>query len=692
MIKYLIYDTETTGLNIIKDRPFLHAYGLADEKLNLVSKHLFDASNQAERKVFEQWLIKVPTIVGANIKFDIHMAVNDGFDESIFATKNFIDIAVLARLVIDHDTQSDKTFSTALKKLAVRYLGVDSANEERILKMELSQLVSAHKLAMRQYLIDQNVWPANLTRTEDTTLLNQIYSSWNKIFHLYPAIKKPRETFLFQHPAPTYADCSNVRTYGLTDIVLTHGLFRLWYPKVVQLQQTETLKRISAAVFPLYLTERKGLSVDLLQMLRDRNTLLSEYTKNKIVDPRTGAVLSTGQHAKLKELYEYESGDYIESVDKNVREEIEDRSPAARMASYLSKMDKFLNTYITGILNKLVVVNGEYKIFTQYNLAGTVTGRLSSDFQQFPKEPLVLSDGSEINIRSWFIVPKGDKYMFYFDYSQMELRLQCEWTNIVNGAPDINMIRAFSPYKCQHYVTLDEFSGIDADALRPGHPDEPLEDCLKKGWSVWIDPLTQQYWQPIDLHGLTAKHAFPGIDESHPDWKKYRKLGKSTNFAVNYGAAAPKIQQALKVDFATAKALVSGYKQAFAGVVDFGKWISKRVYVTDNIPNLMLRRYYSRNKHQLQNWLVQGSGADILLLKTRELYEYIKNRPHWNFLISVHDEIGLTCKDIPLPQLIQEVADIRALMCHKMSAVDVVSDVEYTTTKWSEKDDWKGTV
>jgi hypothetical protein len=27
-------------------------------------------------------------------------------------------------------------------------------------------------------------------------------------------------------------------------------------------------------------------------------------------------------------------------------------------------------------------------------------------------------------------------------------------------------------------------------------------------------------------------------------------------------------------------------------------------------------------------------------------------------------------------------------MTHSMSAVDIISDVEYTTTKWSEKDEW----
>jgi DNA polymerase-1 len=567
---------------------------------------------------------------------------------------------VLARLVLDHDLQTDKTFSTALKILGVRYLGVDSNSEERALKMELSRLVSEHKQAMKDYFIQQNIWDTSLSPTNQTKTLNEIYTNWNKVFHLYPTFTQVRKDFIKLNPEPTYEQCSNVVTYGLTDIKITHGLFKLWYPKAVKLDQVETLRRISDATMPLVIMERQGLTVDIQQVLKDRQQIVDELSKTKIIDPRTNTVLSIGQHAKLKELYEYESGEQLASSDKETRAEIENISPAAKAATYIAKLDKYLNTYIRSILDKLTMINGEARIFTQYNVAGTVTGRLSSDFQQFPKEAIELNDGTEVNIRSWFIVPKKDKYMFYFDYSQMELRLQCEWTNIVNGYPDINMARAFTPYK-----------------------------CIEKDGKHYLEEDQTKEWVPTDLHALTAKNAFPDIDEKHPEWKHYRGLGKRTNFAVNYGAAAPKIQQALKVDFPTAQKLVDGYRKAFAGVVAFGMWIKKRVYVTDNIPNLLLRRYYSRNKHQLQNWLVQGSGADILLLKLREVYDYIRNKPHWRFMITVHDEVGFVCAEIPMEQLKQEVKQIQQIMTHKMSAVDVTSDVEFTTTKWSEKEDWK---
>ena len=446
----------------------------------------------------------------------------------------------------------------------------------------------------------------------------------------------------------------------MTDAILTYKLFKLWYPEVGRLDQIPALIRTSEATYPLVLMERKGLSVDLNKLIHDRALLLKEVNKIKIISPITGEEVSADQNAKLKEIYEYESGMKLQNADEKTRKMIADVSSTARIVSYKKKLLKYLNTYVTRILTKLTVDTNDYKVYTQYKLAGTITGRLSSDFQQFPKEPLELETGDIISIRSWFKVPTVDKYMFFFDYSQLELRLQCEWTNLINGTPDLNMARAFMPYRC-----------VDVNG------------------KYYLEENPSIEWTPTDLHALTAKSAFPGIDETHPDWKHYRTLGKRTNFAVNYGASAQKLVEALDVDFDTARRLADGYKKTFKGVVDFSKWISKRTYSIDKFPNLFNRKYYSTNKHQLQNWLVQGSGADLLLIKLRETYEYIKTHPHWEFIITVHDEIGFTCKDIPIKQLNKEVKEIKNLLGYSLSAVDVISDVEVTTTNWGEKQDWE---
>lgn len=663
-MKYIIFDTETTantveGINIHTDKPFLYQYAVVDEKLNMSPIVVFSSTNQKERLKFIQLLKTIPTYVGHNLKFDLHMVANDDIDHTIFANKNFIDTASLARLVISGDVQKDKTFSTALKQLGVRYLGIHSADEERILKAELSSITAGHKQKMKEYFISLDLWQT-YKPTIETKILNDIYHNWNKIYQLYDHLKQARFQFLQDNPAPTYESLSNIIKYAATDIKLTYGLFKLWYPKIVSLQQTDTLKRLSQATYPLFMMERTGLTIDIQKILKHRNLILQELKRVQIIDPRTNTVVNIGQHAKLKELYEYESNRVLKSSDKHTREDILELSPAARAADYIAKLAKYLNTYITGILDKATPVDNEYKVFTQYNMSGTVTGRLSSNFQQFPSEALELQDGTLINIRDWFITPNTYKYMFYFDYAQMELRLQCEWTNVINGEPDINLARAFSPHK-----------------------------CIERNGQFYLQENPTELWTPTDLHAMTAMHAFPGRTSKDPDWKRYRSLGKRANFACNYGAAPAKIATSLKVDMPTAQALHSGYKKAFKGVIDFTNWIKKYSYTHDNTPNLLLRRYYSRNTHLLQNWLVQGSGADILLLKTKQLFDYIKDKPHWQLLISVHDETGLICKDIPLPQLNKEVKEMQHIMTHSMSAVDITSDVEYTTTTWANKKDWE---
>lgn len=668
MNKYLIFDTETKSRNPELDKPNIHehypfmvSYVVADENLNAVYQDWFKITDMNKLNIFNQYLNECPTIVGANIKYDIHMMCNYDFNYyAIFDKKNYIEVEVLARLVIPTDTQDDPSFTVALKKLGKRYLDVNADEDEKIVKRELTNLNVAHKQLMSEELV--KTFNLNLTKTALNELVNDLYKNdmWYAKFHLYPQYKTFRRQFFMRHPRPSYEDCPSVFKYGMNDALITHGLFKLWYKKAIELDQVNNIIEVSEAVMPLVSMEREGLTLNVKQLLLDREAIIRELDKEKIISPITGEELTAQQNAKLKEVYEFETGLKLTNADKNTRAKIMNDSPTAKIVSYKQSLLKYLNTYMTGLLKKLSFVNGEYKIYTQYHLAGTVTGRLSSDFQQFPKEPLELHDGTVVNIRSWFVVPKGYKYMLYFDYSQLELRLQCEWTSLIHkGVPDLNMCRAFMPYK-----------------------------CIEKDGKYYYEEEPDKEWTPTDLHALTAKTAFPDIDESHPDWKHYRKLGKSCNFACNYGASPAKIAESLDVDMPTAIKLVKGYKTAYKGVVDFGNWLKSRSYVVNKWPNLFKRYYYSRNAHKLQNYLVQGSGADLLLRKLRQTYTFIKTHPWWSYIITVHDEIGLTVKDIPIDQLKKEILEIQSIMNEKLSAVEIKADIEITDTDWGHKQDY----
>lgn len=507
MFKYLIYDTETYNrnnlsntINIHDHYPFLITYVVADEHLDNVAQGVVKLGTDDET-LFKNYLQQCQTIVGANIKYDIHMLLNYGYSENYFKDKNYIDIQVLARLVINHDKQTE-SFEVGLKKLAVKYLGIDSNTEEQILKREYQKLVLQHKQEMKQYFIDKGIYPKDITNIKSSILMNNIYTNWYKVYHVYPEFKKARTEFLLKYPYPSYKDVANVYTYALTDAILTWKLFKLWYPKVIELYQTPALIRTSKATYPLVNMERTGMTVDMKAVIRDRQILLRELNKTKIISPITGKEISADQNEVLRQIYEYETGEVIDNADEKTRERIKDKSPTAVIVSYKKKILKYLNGYVTRMLENCTLVNGEYKLYTQYKMSGTITGRLSSDVQQFPKEPLELETGEIIDIRSWFTVPKGYKYMLYFDYSQLELRLQCEWSYLVDGTPDTNMTRAFMPYK-----------------------------CIKKGDRYYLEEDPSKEWEPTDLHAMTAKLAFPNITKEDPEWSHYRKLGKRCNFA-----------------------------------------------------------------------------------------------------------------------------------------------------------------
>ena len=68
-------------------------------------------------------------------------------------------------------------------------------------------------------------------------------------------------------------------------------------------------------------------------------------------------------------------------------------------------------------------------IHTQINQAGAVTGRVSSDFQQFPKGSIKDNLGNVLYTpRKMIQKPDDVELMVWMDYSQIELRFQAFYT------------------------------------------------------------------------------------------------------------------------------------------------------------------------------------------------------------------------------------------------------------------------
>lgn len=720
MPNFVFLDTETDGLHIINSKPFSFQYShLKDAPVYLKATPANLAKVVAELSRPDTWLI------GHNIKFDCHMLINMGVPITLFKSIVLVDTMFMARLAINHEDQIGNVkfrvppMSLALKKLAEKYLGADSREEEIQVKEAFKKLKTIHKLNYKMFLLDL------LSRTPTTEELNNYYNVTEadliaSNFSYDLEVIEQSKVWFEENPHPTYKDIPEyvMKPYASKDIILTKGLFIRFLDAIKSKDQMKVFKRESLALYPLLLMEREGLVIDketakekykeLFAMRKKLNVIIAPVTilkssaepvaiykelsapkpklkSNKVIEDRAtgtfveykgsdvimieGEQVNTRSSSQMAALYSYETKLVITKADKTTRESIMDISPSARKIQMLRPLDKMIDTYLYRLINEPILVGDEWKLYGTYNnlqnsydentdSTGTVTGRLSSDLQQFPKEPLKDKDDNEIvNIRRLFIKPKAAYAMMYFDMSQLELRLQTIWSAIIDGTPDIVMARGFGPYNCH----------------------EQFKDGESKGWFLNEDPKTK--WEPTDFHSATAHEAF----HTQPDYEKnkahYRSLGKRANFAIGYGASKWKLIDSLKITESEAESLIKGWKKAYVGLTHIESYLRKVTRVGEYQTNLFGRRYYTREVHKLKNWLVQGSGGDLLKIFLARLVSFVEKYPHWKLMLTVHDEIDFVLMKEPTQE---EVKELLSLMQYTAGGIDVTAEAEITYTSWAE--------
>lgn len=722
MANYVFFDTETDGLHIINNKPFSYQLShLKDTPIYL------DATPTNLKKIVAELSKPNTWLIGHNIKFDCHMLINMGVPITLFRKIHLIDTMFMARLAINHEDQignpryKKPPMSLALKKLSEKYLGVDSRDEELQVKEAFKKLKTKHKLEYKIYLMEL------LERTPTTEELNKYYGVTKA--DLVASNFKYNEDIIIKsskwfesNPFPTYKDIPDyiLKPYATKDIILTRGLFLKFMDAIKSKNQLDVFVRESKALYPLLLMEREGLVIDV-EAARDKYKELFEVRKtlNVIIAPITlvkngvspiatyfelttpsiksnqvvfdsdsgmyleykkkdilaveGQPINTKSSVQMAALYSYETGRLISTANKATREEIMEESPSAKKIQLLRPLDKIIDTYLYRLINEPILIGTEYKLFGTYNnldssygqeddTTGTVTGRLSSDLQQFPKEPLYNEDGSElINIRRLFIKPRDAYAMMYFDMSQLELRIQTIWSAIIDGTPDITMARGFGPYNC---VKLKDVEG-------------------NEGWFLNEDNTIP--WEPTDFHTATAQEAFGKLPDYETNKKHYRSLGKRANFAIGYGASKWKLMESLKVSESDAESLIAGWKKAYIGLTHMEYYLRKVTRTSEFQTNLFGRRYYTREVHKLKNWLVQGSGGDLLKIFLARIVPFIEKYPHWKLMLTVHDEIDFVLLKEPKAK---EIKELLGLMYYKAGGIEVTAEAEITYTSWADTTDY----
>lgn len=694
------FDTETTGLNIGMDKPFLFQFGWVDLTTNKGYTFVVDIERQPKlaHQVIKAWHKRAKTLktyLAHNVKYDLHMMHNI---EEPYLESNLSDTLFYIRYAHDALTPANGGPPLGLKDYATRYITHKAKEHERLLNSEKTAITKHYNLLLKQRLQacgkppeQYNAKSYTLSVIEemfkDPTIdvndlepdVKSAYLDWLNLdlpLYLRDKVQGAMDSDLIPY---NKLNRTNVIKYGHYDIIWVLEIYYFLLKPLKARNNEYAVELENKLIIPLYNMESTGFRANSVYLEESRLRMKAYITrKRQELYDLAGRRIKIGQHAEIKKLLSEKfnlnvagTGSEELGLVLNTLVRTQENEMAQKFITILSELrtlEKWYSAYIIRFQKDLIHTD---RLYTQINQVGTVSCRVTSDFQQFPKAAIVDDQGNELFHPRKIVEVDGEGYssIVYLDYSQIELRFQALYTILV-GHPDLNLCRAYMPFKCVNK------NGEVFDYKNPEH--------IKRWREEWFyEEEPDKPWVPTDVHGATTKAAF-GIDETHPDYHSLRYVGKRVNFAKNYGAQYGKIcqmfpertpEECRKIDAA--------YYTAFPGVKEYHSYCYQRAQEFSWTANMFGVRYYGLSGHKLINTLVQGSAAVFLKLKIIEINDYmVKHNLKSKLQMQIHDELswclykGEEEEFFKLQEIMESWED---------TMVPIVADMEITHTNWAEK-------
>jgi DNA polymerase I len=676
MPKICAFDTETTGLNHITDIPFLFIFGF-DKSIYLVDM-LDNPILDETMKTIYNLMATCQRSFAHNAKYDYHMLRNGGYP--IPKNVALADSQTVARLT----NYADEVLNKDLATMGQMYVSEDAKFAGKVIKENLNRIRAERTKVAKEYLKEHHkgqvteIWDAFKSRVQ------YLETPYDAILDVLTGIYKE----------PNYLDVYRekpalMRSYASDDVVIILEWMKKALPVLKEVDpKLETFNRECDLISVVADYERVGFLMDVDYLLKSRERVLAYREKlyNELHE-LAGVPFTVYQGDFIKKLFAQKFRIRLDKTDGKALNSVNGHEDAMKIASLIRRLrtvDKWLSTYIDGVLNKIV----DGRLHTSIDNSGAVSGRVSCDLQQQPKfamsddndHPIMWEDGEYLfNPRRAFLVDEGYKLYFY-DYNQQELRVQAYETLVVSGG-DEKLCRAYMPFNCHSLYTGEPFDYKIPEVLAQWNSGE---------WVLNEDP--NKFWEPTDVHAETTFKAFDFLnnDVNHPEFKHYRKLGKVCNFLKNYQGGVGAIIDQLNVSEEIAIKLDRAYYEAFPKIKDYQRDIVNSFTKYGYIKNLYGRRYYMQNAkfyYKGGNYLVQGSCADMVKLKQLQIAELLSTTTKYSSIVlPIHDEIVFRIADeeqwvVPIIKAIME--DVP-----EVPWIPMVCEVEVSSTNWADKKGW----
>jgi DNA polymerase I len=387
----------------------------------------------------------------------------------------------------------------------------------------------------------------------------------------------------------------------------------------------ETLERPLVAV--LARMERRGISIDRQVLSRLSGEFAQEAAGLEAeINKEAGETVNPGSPKQLGDILfgklglpggaKTKTGQWATGA-RALEELAEQGNKLPQMILGWRQVSKLKSTYtdaLPGFVNPTT-----HRVHTNYALASTTTGRLSSSDPNLQNIPVRTEDGRKI--RRAFIAAPGMK-LVSADYSQIELRLLAEIARI-----------------------------------------EPLQKAFREG---------------LDIHAMTASEMFGVPIKNMP--AEVRRRAKAINFGIVYGISAFGLANQLGIAREEAGAYIKKYFERFPGIRDYIEESKKYAKENGYVLTLFGRKCHypdirasnpsirSFNERAAINARLQGSAADIIRRAMIRMEDALaQHKLAAQMLLQVHDELVFEVPDaevektLPVVKKVMEDAPLPAV-------------------------------
>lgn len=419
--KYFAFDTETTGLNIITDKAFLLVIGFNKDIL------IMDFDPEIVKIVWKIYEFckfnENQDFIGAfahNCKFDYHMCWNTG--AKIPEIINVCDSMTTARLT----EFADENASISLETLGVKYVDSKSKFAGKIIQDSIKKINANRRRELKEKIMNNfpNDGYFTITRDNKKRGTSKLTNVLDEFIKRVPYVNADEPIFKFieeNYKEATYEDVYKLepelmRCYAADDVVILLEYLNKSIPAIRQVDTDLRVTKRESELIPIVADyEKNGLKVNIDYLLESRKRLV-EYRELLYFELMiySGESFSVGQHSFIKNLLLKKYGVRTDKCDDKALKYIKNngKGEVIDLVSNIIELrtiDKWLSTYVDGKLKSMI--NG--RIYTSINLNGAVSGRVSCDMQQQPKDPLLDRDGNELfHPRKMFVTDEGYKLFF----------------------------------------------------------------------------------------------------------------------------------------------------------------------------------------------------------------------------------------------------------------------------------------